>query len=127
MGYTYRKSTRWPSGANSASPEANLILRTNAASPEPDLGYLLPTNPVGGHSFNCDTHVYESWSGLGHDLGQTYASPEPDFGLDIGNGKASDVTINYRADVLPKGFLPYSALHQPLRYGQPPCQVGLGT
>jgi hypothetical protein len=27
----------------------------------------------------------------------------------------------------PGAFLPYLALHQPLRHGQPPCQVGLGT
>jgi hypothetical protein len=60
MGRTYDKSTCWPSGANSTSLEADLVLRTNSASLEPNLGYLLPTNPVGGHSFNYDAHVYES-------------------------------------------------------------------
>jgi hypothetical protein len=102
-----------PQAQNSALPKANTILGTNSTSLEPGLGYLLP-NPVEGHPFNCDAHVYESWSGLDHDLGRTSALPEPGFDLDISNGKALDVTMNYRADVLPKGFLPYPALHQPL-------------
>jgi hypothetical protein len=34
--------------------------RTNSASSEPSLDYLLPVNPAGGHSFNCDAYVYES-------------------------------------------------------------------
>jgi hypothetical protein len=104
MGHAYNKSASWPSGANSASPEDGLILGTNSDSPEP--GYLLPANPAGGHSFNCVAHVYESWSGLGHGLGRTSASPEPGSVLDISDGKAPDVTENCRADVFPKGFSP---------------------
>jgi hypothetical protein len=50
MGHTYDKSARWPSGANSASPEADLILEINSDSPKPGLGYLLPANSTGGHS-----------------------------------------------------------------------------
>jgi hypothetical protein len=34
-------------------------------------------------------HVYESWSRLGHGLGRAFASPKPDFDLDISNGKTS--------------------------------------
>ena len=57
MGHTYDKSAGWPSGAYFASPEDDLILGTNSASPEPGLDYLLPMNPVEGHSFNCVAHV----------------------------------------------------------------------
>jgi hypothetical protein len=61
MGHAYTKVR--------AEPREETSLGTNSASPEPDLGYPLPANPVGGHSFNCVVHVYESWSGLDHDLG----------------------------------------------------------
>jgi hypothetical protein len=81
------KSASWPSGARSASLEASSILRTNSTSPEPSLGYLLPVNPVGGHSFNRVMHVYESWSRLGHNLGWDFASTKPGFNLNISNGK----------------------------------------
>jgi hypothetical protein len=107
----YDKSVGWPSGANSASLEVDF---------GPGLSYMLPTNPAGGHSFNYGAHVYESWSGLGRDLGRISASREPDYSHDTRNGKASDVIVYYRGDVLLKGFLPYSALCQPLRHGQPP-------
>jgi hypothetical protein len=80
-------------------------------SPEPGLGYLLPANLVGGHSFNCDTHDYEYWSEPDHELGRTSASPEPNFSLDISNRKALDVIVYCRADVLLKGFLPYRVNH----------------
>jgi hypothetical protein len=60
MGRIYDKSAGWPSGANFASPEANLGLGTNSALLEPSLGYLLLANPAGDHSFNCIAHVYES-------------------------------------------------------------------
>jgi hypothetical protein len=118
----YDKSTGWSSGANSASPEVGLNLGTNSASPEPGLGYLLPVNPTGGHSFNCGTHVFESWNKLGHDFGRTSTSPEPDSNLDIRNKNVPDVTIYYITDVLPRGFLPYSVSCQPLWHGPPPCQ-----
>jgi hypothetical protein len=36
-----------PSGANSVSPDAELALGTNSASPEPDHGYLLPCKSHG--------------------------------------------------------------------------------
>jgi hypothetical protein len=109
-------------GANSASVEAGLSLKTNSTSPKPGLDYLLPANLAGGHSFNCVTHVYESWSGLGHGLGRTSASPEPAFSLDISNERAPNVTRNNG-----RGYSPYSALHQPLRHGKLPHQVGSGT
>jgi hypothetical protein len=117
----YDKSAGWPSGANSSSPEVDLDLGANSASPEPGLVYLLPTNPAGGHSFDYGTHVFQSWSGLDRDLEQTFASPEPSSSVDIRNGKAPDVTVYCRVDVLLKGFLPYSVLCHPLRHGQPPC------
>jgi hypothetical protein len=104
----YDKSAGWSLGANSTLPEVNLGLATNSASPEPGLGYLLPANPAGDHSFNCGTHVYESWSGLGHDLARSSTSPEPGSSLDFCNRKAPNVTVYYKADVLLKGFLSYS-------------------
>jgi hypothetical protein len=52
-GMRKQQSEWWTSRGNYASPEADLSLETNSASPEPGLGYLLPANPVGGHSFNC--------------------------------------------------------------------------
>jgi hypothetical protein len=55
-----RQSADWSSGASSTSLEAGLSLGTNSASPGPGLGYLLHANPVGGHSFNFVTHIYES-------------------------------------------------------------------
>jgi hypothetical protein len=122
-----RQSMGWPSGGNYASPEAGLGLGTNFASPEPSLGYLLPTNPARGHSFKHFMHIYESQSGLDHGLGQTSASPEHGFGIDIINERAPDVTRNSRADVLPKTFLPYLALLQPLLHGQLPHHADLGT
>jgi hypothetical protein len=127
MGHTYDKSAGCSSGASSILPAASLNLGTNFASPESGLSYLLPVNPAGGHSFNYVAHIYESWSGFDHSLRQTSASPEPGFGLDIINEKAPDITRNSGANVLPRGFSPYSTLHQPLRHGQPPCQVGSGT
>jgi hypothetical protein len=66
----YDKSAGWSSGANSVSPEVDPGLGTNSTSSKPGLGYLLPMNPTGGHSFYCGMHVFESWSGLGHDLGR---------------------------------------------------------
>ena len=36
-----------PSGANSVSPDAELALGTNSASPEPDHGYVLPCKSHG--------------------------------------------------------------------------------
>jgi hypothetical protein len=122
MGHAYDKSVGSSSGANSTSPEDSLNLGTNSASPEPGLGYLLHVNLAGDHSFNYVAHVYESWSGLGHDLVQTSASPEPSFDLDIINERVSNVTRNSGADVLPRGFSPYTT-----RHGQPLCQVGSGT
>jgi hypothetical protein len=77
MGHTYDKSTGWPFGANSALPEANLFLGTNSASPEPVLGYLLPVNLAGGHSSNCDAHVYESGSGSVSTSGVIPPRPNP--------------------------------------------------
>ena len=106
-------------------PEAGLSFRTNSASP--DLGYVLPANSAGGHSFNCVAHVYESRSRLDHGIRKTSASLEHGFGLNIINERAPNVTGNRGADVLSRGFLPYSALHQPLRHGQLPHQVGSGT
>jgi hypothetical protein len=110
----YNKSAGWPSGANSASPEVDL-----------GLDYVLLANPAGGHSIRCITHVFESLSGLGLYLGQTFTSSEPEFGLDICNGKAPDLTVNSRACVLLQCVLPYSTLCQPLQHGQPPWK-GLG-
>ena len=91
----YDKSVGWPSGANSASLEVDF---------GPGLSYMLPTNPAGGHSFNYGAHVFESWNGLGRDLGRTSASPEPGSNLNIHNGEASNITIHCRADVLLRGF-----------------------
>jgi hypothetical protein len=105
------QSVGWTSGGNYASPEAGLSIRTNSASPEPGLGYLLPVNLAGGHSFHYVTHIYESRSKLDHDLGQTSTSLEHGFGLDIINERAPDVTRNSGAYILPKSFLSYSALH----------------
>jgi hypothetical protein len=56
----YNESTGWPSSVNSASPEVDLGLGTNSASPKLGLGYLLPTNFAGGYSFNYGAHVFES-------------------------------------------------------------------
>jgi hypothetical protein len=126
-GTRIRQSVGWTSGGNYASPEADLGLGTNSVSPEPSLCYLLPANPTGGHSFNYVVHVYESRSGLNHGLGQTSTLPEHGFGLDIINKRALDVTRNSEAGVLSRAFLSYSSLHQPLRHGQLPHQVGLGT
>jgi hypothetical protein len=118
----YDKSAGWPSGANPTLPKVDSGLGTNATLPRPGLGYLLPANPTGGHSFNCGVHVFESWNELDRDLGQTSASPKPSSNLDIRNKKVPNVTIYCRADVLFGGFFPYLLLCQPLRYGQPPCQ-----
>jgi hypothetical protein len=126
MGCRYVKSAGWPSGANSASPEVELSLGTNSTSPEPRLGCLIYVNLAGDHSFNHASRIFESLNGLGHYLGQTSVSPEPGFGLDVSNGKASDITVNCRAYVLLQDFLPYSVLCQPIRHGQPPCQGGSG-
>jgi hypothetical protein len=122
MGHIYDKSAGCRSGANSASPEVNLALGTNSASPKPGIGYLLPTNLAGGHSFNCGVHVYESWSELNHDLRRTSVLPEPSFSLDTSNGKALNIIVYCRVDVLIRGFSPYSVLCQPLQYEEPPCQ-----
>jgi hypothetical protein len=123
----YDKSVGWPSGANSSLPKVDFGLRKTSASPEPDLGYLLPVNPAGGHSFNCITHVFKSGSELDHYLRQTSASPEPCFSLDINNEKALDVTINNKSYVLLQGILLYSVLCRPLQHGQPPCKGGSST
>jgi hypothetical protein len=95
-------------GANSASPKVDLGLKTNSTSPELCLSYLLPANPVGGHSFNCGVQISESWSGLGRDLGQIFVLPKLGSNLDICNIKAPNVTIYCRANILLRGFLPYS-------------------
>ena len=55
----YDWSTGWPSSANFASHKVNLSLGANSASPDLDLGYLLPANPAEGHSFNCGTHAFK--------------------------------------------------------------------
>jgi hypothetical protein len=89
--------------------------------------YWFHTSPGGGYSFNYITHVFDSWSGLGHDLGYTFPSPELGFGLDICNGKTSDVIVNNRAYILLQGLLPYLVLCQTLQHRQPPCQGGSGT
>jgi hypothetical protein len=60
-----------PWGANSTLPKVNLNLGTYSALPEPGLSYLLPANPTEGHSFDCNSHVFESWSKIGRYLGQT--------------------------------------------------------
>jgi hypothetical protein len=57
--YACDHCSRTPS-VNSTSPEVESDIKTNSASPEPGLGYLLPMNPVGGHSFNYGAHVFES-------------------------------------------------------------------
>jgi hypothetical protein len=123
----YDKSTSWPSAANSASPEVDPGLGTNSSSPKLSLGYLFTANPVGGHSFNCGVHVFDSWDGLGRGLGRTSVSPEPGSDLDICNGKTSNVTRYCRADVLLRAFFIYLIMCQPLWYGQPPCQGCSGT
>jgi hypothetical protein len=112
----YDKSTCKPSSANSASPKVKLGPGTNSASPEPDLSYLLPANPAGGHSFNCGTHVFEFRNGLG----RAFASPEPGLDLHICNEKAPNVMRYCRADALLRGLFPNLVLCQPLRYEQPP-------
>jgi hypothetical protein len=70
------------SGGYYASPEADLSLGTNSASPEPVLCYLLPT--TSGRS--------------------PPSSPEPSLGLDKTNEGTSDVTRNNRAIILPKAL-----------------------
>jgi hypothetical protein len=52
-GMRKQQSACWTSRGNYTSPEADLSLKTNSASPKPGLGYLLPANPAEGHSFNC--------------------------------------------------------------------------
>jgi hypothetical protein len=101
-GHAYDKSEGWSSGANYVSPEAGLSLGTNFASPEHGLGYQLLVNPIGGQSFNCVAHVYESQSS--HSLGQTSSSPELDFGLDIINESAPDVTKTAELTYYPGEF-----------------------
>jgi hypothetical protein len=78
--------------------------RGNYASPEPGLGYLLPTNPVGGHSSYCVLHDGEPQSRLGHVLGKISASPEYGLVLDNTNKGAFDVTGNNKVDVLLGAF-----------------------
>jgi hypothetical protein len=100
----YDKSVGRHLGANSTLPDVDLGLGTSSASPVPRLGYLLRANPAGDHSFNCGAHVFESWNGLGHDLGQTFVSPEPSSDLHIRNRKAPNITIYCIADVLFRVF-----------------------
>jgi hypothetical protein len=76
----------WPSGRNYAKPEVGLSLGTNSASPEPDLGYLLPANPAEDHSSHCVLHVYEPQRRLGHGLDKISASPEHRFNQPQGLG-----------------------------------------
>jgi hypothetical protein len=123
----YDKSTGKPSGANSASPKVKLGLGTNSTSPKPVLGFLFPTNPAGGHSFDYGTHVIESQNKLGRDLVRTSTSPKPGPDLDIHNRKVPDVIGYCRDDTLLRSFFPYLVLCQPLWYEQPPRQGGLGT
>jgi hypothetical protein len=86
-----------------------------------------PSNPTEGHSFNCVMHGCELRSRVGHDLGNTSASPEHGFGLDNTNGRTPNITRSSRADVLPRAFLPYSPLLQLLRLGHVLHQTGSGT
>jgi hypothetical protein len=76
-----------PSGTNSVSPDVELTLGTNSASPELGLGYLLPLPPPPRIPRKATlltvAHVIETQDGLGLDLGQTSASPEPGSALDI--------------------------------------------
>jgi hypothetical protein len=125
MGRTIRQEVRLALGHKLCPPKVDLGLGTNSTSPELGLGYLLLANPAGGHSFNYGAHVFESWNGLGR-LERTSASPEPSPNLDIRNGKAPNVTIYFRVDVLLRSVLPYSLLCQPLRHVQPSCQGGSG-
>jgi hypothetical protein len=78
--------------------------RKNSVSLELYLGYLPPANPAGGHSFDCVLHGSKPHIGLGHDLGETSASPEHGFGLDITNERAPNITKSNRVDVLPGAF-----------------------
>jgi hypothetical protein len=92
---------------------------------EPGLGYLLPANPAGGHSFHCGAHVFEYRDGLDRDLGRTSASSEPDSNLDIYNGKAPNVIKYCRADALLRGF--FHTYHYVNHYGMGnPLVRGLG-
>jgi hypothetical protein len=103
-GTRIRQSVGWSSGGNYDSPEVSLSLRTNSASPELGLNYLLPVNPTGGHSFNCVVHSCEPRSRLNHGLEKASASLEHGFALDISNRRAPDVTRSNRVDVLSGGF-----------------------
>ena len=118
----YDKSAGWPSGANSASPEVDLGLGTNSASPEPGLGYLLPVNPAGGHSFNCGRLCHTS-SNLrtGSVATSGGLSPRPSPVLTSISAKGNTPTSLDTAELTHRlrSFFPYVALCQPLRYGQP--------
>jgi hypothetical protein len=82
----YDRSADWPSGMNSVSPNAELALETNSASLEPGHGYLLPSESCRRPFLQTVAHIIESQVRLGRDLGQTFASPEPDSTLDICDG-----------------------------------------
>jgi hypothetical protein len=56
-------------GANSIPLDAELTLGTNSASPEPDLGYLLPRESYERPLLQIVAHVIESEDELDHDLG----------------------------------------------------------
>jgi hypothetical protein len=90
-------------GTNFASLEVKLGLLKNS-SPEPGLGYLLPANPAGDHSFDCGPHVFEYQNGFGRDLGGTSTSSEPGSYLDVRNGRAPDAIRHCIADALLKGL-----------------------
>jgi hypothetical protein len=102
----------------SPCPKHNSSSGQNSASHEPSLSYLLPADPAGGHSFDCDTRpIFKSQNGFGHDLGWTSASPEPGSDLDIHKRRTPDAIRQSRADtLLREAFFPYLALYQPLRY-----------
>jgi hypothetical protein len=99
-----RQSVGWPSGRNSASPEADLSLGKTPSRSSSTSATCPPANPAGGHSFDCVLHGSKPHIGLGHDLGETSASPEHGFGLDITNERAPNVTKSNRVDVLPGAF-----------------------
>jgi hypothetical protein len=127
LGHTIRQERGMALGRKLCLAWSRLRARAKLCLARARPRYMLLANPAGGHSFNCGAHVYESWSGLGRDIGRISASREPGSSRDIRNGKAPDITIYCRANVLLNVFFPYSAPCQPLRHGQPPWQGGSST
>ena len=84
-------------GTNSVPLNPELSLRTNSASPEPSLGYLLPHESCEGALLQTMAHIIESQDRLGRDLGRTSGLPEPSSTLDICDEGTPNV-IRYRED-----------------------------